>query len=81
MTTAADAPALTPSSPGSASGLRVSACISAPASPSATPTAIPSSVRGTRRSRTIAAFCAVAGVQQRVDDVARAGSSARRRRG
>ena len=36
-TIAADAPQLMPSTPGSASGLRVSACMSAPAAPSATP--------------------------------------------
>ncbi len=70
ITTAAEAPALTPSRPGSASGLRVSACISAPATPIAAPTAIPSSVRGTRRLRMIASSCERAGVQQRVDDVA-----------
>ena len=57
ITTAAEAPAFTPSRPGSASGLRVSACISAPATPIAAPTAIPSSVRGTRRLRMIASSC------------------------
>lgn len=51
-TTAADAPALTPSSPGSASGLRVSACITAPARPSALPTISPRTVRGIRTFRT-----------------------------
>src|SRR5690349_7288847 len=52
-TTANAAPALTPSSPGSASGLRVCPCISAPATPSATPTASATSVRGARSARTI----------------------------
>lgn len=51
-TTAAAAPALTPSRPGSASGLRVRACITAPERPSAAPTISPSTVRGTRTSRT-----------------------------
>ena len=40
---------LDPSSPGSASGLRVWPCIRAPATPRATPTAIARTVRGTRR--------------------------------
>ena len=57
MTTAAAAPAFTPSRPGSASGLRVSACISAPPRPSDDADGrSPSSVRGTRRSLTMAAF-------------------------
>lgn len=47
------APALTPSSPGSASGLRVSAWINAPEAPRAVPTSSPAIVRGRRRSRTI----------------------------
>lgn len=51
-TTAAAAPALTPRMPGSASGLRVSACITAPDRPSPSPTISPSRVRGMRRSRT-----------------------------
>src|SRR6476469_6237786 len=53
MTTAVAAPALTPSRPGSANGLRVSACMTAPAIPRARPTAIPSTVRGIRNSCTI----------------------------
>ena len=52
-TTAKAAPALTPSRPGSASGLRVTPCMTAPARPRAAPTTRPSSVRGTRSSRTI----------------------------
>ena len=55
MTTAHDAPASMPSSPGSASGLRVWPCIRAPATPSAMPTAIASTVRGTRSACTIVA--------------------------
>jgi hypothetical protein len=55
--TPAAAPAFTPSSPGSASGLRVSACMSAPASPSELPTSTPSTVRGTRRSVTMTESC------------------------
>ena len=45
-----EAPALTPSSPGSASGLRVTACITAPATPRAVPTSTPRMVRCTRRT-------------------------------
>lgn len=52
VTTAADAPPLTPSRWGSASGLRVADCITAPAAPSALPTNRPSTVRGTRPPRT-----------------------------
>ena len=55
ITTAHDAPASTPSSPGSASGLRVWPCIRAPATPSAMPTAMASTVRGTRSACTIVA--------------------------
>lgn len=51
-TTANDAPAFTPRSPGSASGLRVTACITAPLTPSATPTSNATTVRGRRSSRT-----------------------------
>ncbi len=50
--TASAAPALIPSRPGSASGLRVSACISAPATPSAAPASSATRVRGRRSSRT-----------------------------
>ena len=39
--------------PGSASGLRVTACMTAPATPSATPTMMPTIVRGSRSSRTM----------------------------
>ncbi|CAM5464377.1 hypothetical protein SCALM49S_05449 [Streptomyces californicus] len=52
--TAKLAPALTPRTPGSASGLRVVAWISAPATPRATPTTMPSSVRSTREPLTVA---------------------------
>lgn len=52
ITTASAAPALTPSRPGSASGLRVWPWISAPARPSAAPTSTPSRVRGIRSDRT-----------------------------
>ncbi len=48
MTTASDAPMLTPRMPGSASGLRVTPCITAPDSPSAAPTSTASTVRGIR---------------------------------
>src|SRR5215213_10269756 len=54
-TTASEAPAVTPSRPGSPSGLRVCPCMSAPATPSARPTSSPSAVRGTRSRRTITA--------------------------
>src|SRR5687768_3240727 len=47
-TTAKAAPALTPRMPGSANGLRVSACISAPDRPRAAPVARPRAVRGRR---------------------------------
>ena len=71
MTTAAAAPALMPSRPGSASGLRVSDCISAPARPSEAPAAMPSSVRGTRRSSTIVvSWRAAAVTAECVHDVA-----------
>ena len=43
-------PADTPTSPGSASGLRNSACITAPASASPLPTSTPSRMRGRRMS-------------------------------
>ena len=45
-----EAPALTPSSPGSARGLRVTACITAPATARAVPTSTPRMVRCTRRT-------------------------------
>ena len=45
-----EAPALTPSSPGSARGLRVTACITAPATARAVPTSTPMMVRCTRRT-------------------------------
>ena len=48
LTTPRAAPALTPRIPGSARGLRVSACMTAPARPSAHPTTRPAMVRGTR---------------------------------
>src|SRR5690625_3083760 len=51
-TTNRDAPALIPSRPGSASGLRVTPCISVPARPRAAPTSSPTAVRGSRWSRT-----------------------------
>ena len=47
-TTATAAPEFTPSSPGSASGLRESACMITPATASAAPTIIAASVRGIR---------------------------------
>ena len=47
-TTANAAPAETPSSPGSANGLRVWPCINAPATPRQLPASRPSSVLGTR---------------------------------
>lgn len=48
ITTASEAPMLTPRMPGSAKGLRVTPCITAPARPSAAPTSIASTVRGMR---------------------------------
>ena len=69
-TTANVAPAVTPSRPGSASGLRVWPCMSAPATPRREPTIRPSTVRGMRRSWTIVALGAV-GVEERVEDRAR----------
>ena len=48
ITTASEAPLETPRMPGSASGLRVTACIVAPASASAAPTRTASTVRGMR---------------------------------
>lgn len=48
VTTASDAPMLTPRMPGSASGLRVTPCITAPARPSAAPISTASTVRGIR---------------------------------
>ncbi len=51
--TATAAPALMPSSPGSAKGLRVTACITAPATPKARPARIATIVRGIRNSRII----------------------------
>ena len=48
VTTASEAPMLTPRTPGSASGLRVTPCMTAPARPSAAPTSTASSVRGIR---------------------------------
>lgn len=56
VTTAADAPALMPSSPGSASGLRVSAWSTAPASPRAAPASSPSRVRASRSSTTTSPY-------------------------
>ena len=50
--TATAAPALIPSNPGSASGLRVTACMMAPAVPRAIPAMIATIVRGIRSSRT-----------------------------
>lgn len=49
------APALTPSRPGSASGLRITVCAMVPASPSAAPASAASAARGRRRSSTIIA--------------------------
>lgn len=54
-TTPAAAPWLSPRIPGSASGLRVTACRAAPASPSADPAVSPIAVRGTRSDRTTSA--------------------------
>jgi hypothetical protein len=54
-TTATAAPALMPSTPGSASGLRATPCRIAPPSASAAPTRIASRVRGSRISRMTAA--------------------------
>nr|WP_041789655.1 hypothetical protein [Microlunatus phosphovorus] len=45
-------PALTPSSPGSASGFRVSACMTTPDNARASPTSTANTVRGRRKSRT-----------------------------
>ena len=57
MTTSdADAPAFTPSSPGSPSGLRVSPWITTPATASAAPTSSPSSVRGMRDATTVEVY-------------------------
>src|SRR5688500_5635247 len=53
MTAPSDAPADTPSSPGSARGLRVKPCNTAPHRPSVPPTAIASTVRGNLSSVTI----------------------------
>ena len=53
MSTASAAPALTPSRPGSARGLRVTACMSAPATPSAMPARMATTVRGMRSRLTI----------------------------
>lgn len=53
---AAFAPAVKPSRPGSARGLRVIACMMAPETPSAAPTRIAASSRGKRISWTIFAF-------------------------
>lgn len=50
------APCVTPSSPGSASGLRVWPCMSAPATPSAIPARTPRAVLGTRRERMTMSF-------------------------
>ncbi len=50
------APWVTPSSPGSARGLRVWPCMSAPATPSATPARMPSAVLGSRSERTMMSF-------------------------
>ena len=50
-TTASDAPASTPSSAGSASGLRVTPCITAPASPRAAADKKADHRAGTRSSR------------------------------
>ena len=52
-TSDADAPAFTPSSPGSPSGLRVRPWITTPATASAAPTSRPSCVRGTRDATTV----------------------------
>ena len=49
------APALMPSSPGSASGLRITVCATAPAAPSAAPANAAKTTRGARRSSTIIA--------------------------
>ena len=54
-TTAKAAPALIPSTPGSARGLRVIACMTEPARPSAPPPRRAASVRGTRRLTTTCA--------------------------
>ena len=70
-TTANEAPAVTPSRPGSPSGLRVWPCISAPAMPSASAGQQAEHVRGTRSSRTITA--------SRWSGVRRAGHARRRR--
>ena len=71
MTTAAEAPALTPSRPGSASGLRVSACMSAPASAERDADEEPEhrSAAGARRATTVALSVDVR-AEQRVDDLA-----------
>src|SRR5262245_58936448 len=53
MTAPSDAPADTPSRPGSASGLRVRPCSTAPHRPSVAPTAIARTVRGSLSSVTI----------------------------
>ena len=55
ITSDADAPALTPSSPGSPSGLRVRPWITTPATASAAPTSSPSCVRGIREATTVEA--------------------------
>jgi hypothetical protein len=47
-TTASEAPMLIPSTPGSASGLRVTPCMTAPERPSAAPTTTARTVRGIR---------------------------------
>lgn len=59
VTTAAEAPALMPSSPGSASGLRVRAWSTVPESPSAAPTSSPSTVRDTRSPTTTSPYVPV----------------------
>src|SRR6478609_7308777 len=55
-TSEAEAPALTPSSPGSPSGLRVSPWMTTPATASAAPTSSPSSVRGMRDATTVEVY-------------------------
>ncbi|CAM5726732.1 hypothetical protein SGLAM104S_07126 [Streptomyces glaucescens] len=56
VTTAAEAPALMPSSPGSASGSRVSAWSTAPARPSAAPASRPSRVLDNRSATTVSPY-------------------------
>ena len=80
-TTAAEAPALTPSRPGSASGLRVSACISAPATPIAAPTTMPEQRPRDPQVADDRHLLGVAAVQRARRRRGRAGCRGRRRRG